>query len=80
MTMRAGWTFGGKRFAETVGVNGRTTYHIDGKLTPKAEWFVAYRAAKAADAEQRRITEMEDYDRRNPDTIGAIQRHEGFPF
>jgi len=53
MTIRAGWTFSGKHFAETVGINGRTTYHIDGKLTPKAVWFAAYRAAKTEHQEAR---------------------------
>lgn len=50
MSIRAGWNLDGKHFAETVGINGRTTYHIDGKMTAWPVWIAAYRAAKAAQA------------------------------
>lgn len=49
MTMRTGWTKDGKHFAETTGINGRTLYFIDGKITNRAAWFAAYKAADAAD-------------------------------
>ena len=49
MTTRSGWTKDGKHFAETTGINGRTLYFIDGKITPRAVWFAAYKAADAAD-------------------------------
>ena len=49
MTMRAGWTRDGKHFAETTGINGRTLYFIDGKITKRADWFAAYKSADATD-------------------------------
>lgn len=49
MTTRAGWTKDGKHFAETRGINGRTLYFIEGKITNPDKWFKAYKSAKAAD-------------------------------
>jgi hypothetical protein len=47
--MRAGWIYDGKHFAETTTPLGGHRHFIDGKPTKKAEWFAAYKAAKAAD-------------------------------
>lgn len=47
MTMRSGWTKNGKHFAETTGINGRTLYFIDGKITKRADWLAALKAADA---------------------------------
>jgi hypothetical protein len=49
MSMRAGWKYNGKHFAETRTERGGMRYFIDGKPTARAEWVKELQAAKAAD-------------------------------
>ena len=49
MSSRAGWTYNGKHFCETHTERGGLRYFIDGKRTPKANFFAELAAAKAAD-------------------------------
>lgn len=58
--MTAGWTLDGKHFIETFssGFKRRTRrYFIGGKLVKHADWIIAYRAAKAADAARKQHEE-----------------------
>jgi hypothetical protein len=49
MSMRSGWTYNGKHFAETNTERGGRRYFIDGKLTARVKWIAELVAAKAAD-------------------------------
>ena len=55
MASRAGWTFNGKHFAETVTARmgaRRAMYFIDGKPTPEREWRLEMKKARDAEAVQ----------------------------
>ncbi len=54
MSMRAGWTYDGKHFAETSTERGGLRYFIDGKPVTKLVWLGEMRAAKSADEQELR--------------------------
>lgn len=61
MTMRTGWTFNGKHFAETRTTRmgaPRFMFFIDGKPTPHAAWRAEMAVARAADADKAAVEEI----------------------
>ena len=49
MSMRAGWTYDGKHFTETITERGGFRCFIDGKPTDRQAWQSALRDAKATE-------------------------------
>jgi hypothetical protein len=49
MSMRSGWKYGGKHFAETHTERGGQRYFVDGKPMTKRDWGAALATAKAED-------------------------------
>lgn len=61
MASRAGWTFDGKHFAETITARmglRRAMYFIDGKPATYAEWLAALRVARAAEENRKAVEEI----------------------